>query len=117
MLDNRKYKVVDSIVATTKTNALLKYMEKQKMGSDIIVGLILYAIEIGIMWFGNSLNNFLGNIIFWAFFVLSSLLLFRLYGFIRSFFIIIFSKCHEIDQDYIDEEMRKYEESLKVESN
>lgn len=29
LLDNRNYRVVDSIVATTKENALLKYMEKQ----------------------------------------------------------------------------------------
>jgi hypothetical protein len=28
LLDNRNYRVVDSVVATTKTNAILKFMEK-----------------------------------------------------------------------------------------
>ncbi|PID46508.1 MAG: hypothetical protein CSB47_03550 [Proteobacteria bacterium] len=32
LLDNRNYKVVDSVVATTKANALLKYMEKYNNG-------------------------------------------------------------------------------------
>lgn len=32
LLDNRNYRVVDSVVASTKVNALLKYMEKQKNG-------------------------------------------------------------------------------------
>lgn len=32
LLDNRTHRVVDSVVATTKTNALLKYMEKHNNG-------------------------------------------------------------------------------------
>lgn len=32
LLDNRNHNVVDSVVATTKANALLKYMEKENNG-------------------------------------------------------------------------------------
>lgn len=83
------------------------------MGSFVVSNIMWYVALIGIMWYGSTLDGDLGVIIFWISFVISSFILFRLYGFTREFFITTFAKCHEIDQTYIDEEMRKYEEEIK----
>jgi hypothetical protein len=81
------------------------------MASLVLSGLVLYALLVGGMSFGVWLDGVIGSLLFWTSFAISSFMLFRLYGFIRDFFIDIAGRCHEIDQSYIDEEMRKYEES------
>lgn len=81
------------------------------MVSYIFSGLIFYAILIGGLWFGASLGGTLGSILVWLFFALSSFMVLRIYSFIREFLIIHLGRCNEIDQDYIDEQMRLYEES------
>ena len=81
------------------------------MVSYIFSGLIFYAIFIGGLWFGASLDGTIGSILVWFFFALSSFMVLRLYSFIREFLIIQLGRCNEIDQDYIDEQMRLYEES------
>lgn len=81
------------------------------MVSYIFYGLILYAIFIGGLWIGASLNGIIGSILVWIFFALSSFMAFRLYFFSRELLIIHLGRCNEVDQDYVDEQMRLYKES------
>ena len=83
------------------------------MGSQIVIGCVIYCLLVAGMWFGESLDGNFGSIIFWVFFVLSTFIAYRIIEFIREFFIITFARCNDIPQEYIDEEMRKYRESIE----
>jgi len=73
------------------------------MISSVISGVMWYVSFIAIMWYSTTLDETWGTIVFWIFFILSSFALFQLYKSTREYFIRMFAKCHEIDQDYIDE--------------
>lgn len=86
------------------------------MISSIIASIIWYVSFIAIMWYSTTLDKNWGTIIFWFSFILSSFSLFQVYKLTREYFIIIFAKCHEIDQDYIDEEIKAYNKDLNSDS-